>query len=402
MAKIALVWELGADLGHITRLRTIGTALRARGHDPVFILRDISRAHQLLADTGMPWLQTPIWMVPVMGLPPEINFTETLLRFGFLHPEELKSMIGAWRQMFALVKPELMIFDHAPTAQLASRGLGIPRIATGNSFACPPRTSPMPPFRFWESPPPSDRLAETEARVVRNANTALASFDMPLLRTVAELFDVERSLVLANAPLDVYDRTDKSALIGPINGVDFGELPQWPHPTMPKGFAYLKPIYGDLNNVLNAMRSSGAQFLIYAPGAAPALRQQWTSPTMRFSEKPFKMALMRESCDFAICHAGGMVDVMLKTGRPLLLLPMQMEQLMTSVRAEKLGCAAVHQPGMSADMLKAKLRTVIEDPSMAASAQAYAKTTTEPSASFIVDTFIQACESLLSSKPVHE
>ena len=84
MATIALIWELGSDYGHIGRFLPIAQALRERGHRPVMVLRDISRADEMLSPYGLDYLQAPLWLPPVSGLPLALNFTESLFLFGFL------------------------------------------------------------------------------------------------------------------------------------------------------------------------------------------------------------------------------------------------------------------------------------------------------------------------------
>ena len=106
MAVIALNWELGADLGHIGRYLAIALQLKERGHRPVMLLRDISRAAPLLEPHGLEYLQAPVWQAHVSGLPPDLNHAETLFRFGFLQPEGLWSMCKAWRSAWALLQPE--------------------------------------------------------------------------------------------------------------------------------------------------------------------------------------------------------------------------------------------------------------------------------------------------------
>ena len=72
MATIALNWELGSDFGHIGRFLPIAQALRARGHRPVMLLRDISRANEMLSPYGLEYLQAPLWLPGVSGLPPPL------------------------------------------------------------------------------------------------------------------------------------------------------------------------------------------------------------------------------------------------------------------------------------------------------------------------------------------
>ena len=241
MATIALNWELGADLGHISRLLSIALRLRAQGHRPVMLLRDITRAESILGPHQLEYFQAPVWLTPVQGLPPDINFTETLYRCGYLYPDGLLAMAKAWRGMWELLQPQLMIFDHAPNAMLAARGLNLPRILLGNSFSVPPLTRPLPRFRWWTNAlSDHKRLAETEDRVTRNSNAVLTRLGAPPITQVSDLFQVEASYICGRPALDVYGERSGGEYIGPINSITTGDPPVWPLGDSPQVFAYLK------------------------------------------------------------------------------------------------------------------------------------------------------------------
>ncbi len=395
MATIALIWELGSDYGHIGRFLPIAQALRERGHRPVMMLRDISRADEMLGPFGLEYLQAPLWLPPVSGLPPPVNFTESLFLFGFLSQAGLLSIARAWRQLWGLIKPDLMIFDHAPTALLAARGLHIPRLITGNSFAVPPRTRPLPAYRWWDKAAPAARMADTETRLVATANAVLAALGAPALREVGDLYDAEATLLTAVPELDVYPSRPSGQYIGAINTIAHGAHPVWPGSRPRKIFAYLKPQYALFEQVVRALARSSASVLIVAPGASRQLIQKLQTDHVAFSEHTVIMAEVREQCDVAVCHAGGTVDVMLMGGVPLLLLPLQMEQTMTSKRVEQLGCGLLFMPEFAPAMLDKQLGRLLGDPGFAQRAAAYAETHAAYTQAQALGRLLDTCESLL-------
>ena len=341
MATIVLNWELGADLGHIGRFLPIALRLREQGHRPVMLLRDITRAESLLREHQLEFLQAPVWLTSVQGLPPEINFTETLYRFGYLYPDGLLSMAKAWRAVWQLLQPQLLIFDHAPSAMLAARGLGIPRMLIGNSFGVPPLIRPLPRFSWWTNGfGDQARLEETESRATRNSNTVLTRLGAPPITQVSDLFQAEATYICGRPPLDVYGTRNPEAYIGPINNLASGVAPVWPWGESPMVFAYLKPQYPHFEALLNAIINSQARYLIFAPGIPEALLKRYQKAHVAFSSAPLRMDEVVKQCHAVICHAGGMTDIALEAGKPVLLLPTQMEQTMTSHRADALGADA--------------------------------------------------------------
>lgn len=395
MATVALIWELGSDYGHIGRFLPIALALRERGHRPVMILRDISRADEMLGPHGLEYLQAPLWLPPVQGLPPALNFTESLFLFGFLNAKGLLSVVRAWRALFSLLKPDLMVFDHAPTALLASRGLGVPRMVTGNSFAVPPRVCPLPRYRWWEKKGEPVRERDSEQRLLSNANEVLKALGCPEMTKVADIYEAESTLITGLPELDVYGARPDGDYIGAINTLGHGVSPVWPSGGGARIFAYLKPHYSGFESILGALQRTDASVLVFAPGIAPAIARRFESANLAFSSKPLLMEAVREQCDLAICHAGGTVDVILAAGKPLVLFPMQMEQTMTSRRFELAGCGAWLESGKSVAEIERVIRKVLGSQEIAAKARAYAERNRQFNQRHSLQTLLEVCEKLL-------
>ncbi|MCC5887095.1 MAG: hypothetical protein JJT88_11740 [Gammaproteobacteria bacterium] len=399
MAVIALNWELGADLGHIGRLLPIARRLRDAGHRPVLIMRDITRAEVLLGTEGIEYLQAPVWMAPAKGLPAELNFTETLFRFGYLDPDGLLSMCQAWRALWALISPDLLVFDQAPTAMLAARGLDLPGVSVGQSFATPPQVAPLPPFRFW-SPATGEmpRLLETEQRVTRNANAVLKRLNGPQIRQVSELFDVDRVFICTHRELDVYSDRSREQHVGPIGSLDIGVEPQWREGEGRKLFGYLKPASSAFVKMLEAMAASGVRCLVFAPGIPERLRRQFGNDDLRISTLPFRMRAVLQECSAVICHGGGMAATALSHGRPVLLLPTQMEQTMTSVRIEQLGAGVYLPMDGNPGKLRGLLGKVIKDEQLTQRAVDFAARVADVDQQGAIDAVTGACMDLLEAR----
>ena len=124
MARVLLCWELGGNFGHLARLLALAVALRERGHEPVFAVRDLSDTETVFGALRFTLLQAPVWNAHVQGLPVSVGYAETLLQFGYYDADSLTGIVRGWRSLLDLLRPDLVVFDHAPTALLATHGAG--------------------------------------------------------------------------------------------------------------------------------------------------------------------------------------------------------------------------------------------------------------------------------------
>jgi len=74
MATVLMTWELGAGLGHMTRMREVGQRLVARGHRVIAVLRDLYRAGPVFDGSGMQLLQAPFKQKPTLADSSSSNF----------------------------------------------------------------------------------------------------------------------------------------------------------------------------------------------------------------------------------------------------------------------------------------------------------------------------------------
>ena len=68
--------------------------------------------------------------------------------------------------MLAMLQPQVVVADYAPTALLAARACGIPRVTVGTGFALPRLSDPLPALRPWV-PVDGAKLRAVRPEVVR-------------------------------------------------------------------------------------------------------------------------------------------------------------------------------------------------------------------------------------------
>lgn len=371
MARFAFIWELGGAYGHLGRMIPVARELRRRGHEAVFIIRELVEAERLLGPHGFSWFQAPLWIGRVMKLPDPLSHAELLMQFGFLDPPALLSICRAWRNLLGLLKVDALVFDYSPTAVLASRGLGLPQLNLANGFQVPPAARPLPPLRWWQKAPAA-RLLDSEQQVMHVANQVLYELGAPPVESVLDILSGSPDVFATLPELDHYPDRAGGDFVGPIFDIGRGEAVRWPAKGALKVFAYLKPDYGALEPLLAALRQLDASVLVHVPGASRRTVESFSADNLAISRQPLDIEQVRRSCDLAVLHAGiSTVAAMLLAGKPVLLFPQQLEQTMFARSVEALG-AAVVIPEAAAGQFPRLLKRAVADASLADKARQFA------------------------------
>ncbi|HSA90896.1 MAG TPA: nucleotide disphospho-sugar-binding domain-containing protein [Burkholderiales bacterium] len=373
MGRILLVWQLGGNLGHIVPLVGLGKALRSRGHQIAFAVENMRAAASLLSRHRFPFVQAPVLRSTAPDLPREpASYPEMLFHFGFADPDALTGAVRAWRELFCKLAPELIVFDHAPTALLAARGTGIPRVVFGTGFASPPRVSPMPSIRPWQQIP-LERLEASEQRALDTANAALRAHNAPPLRVFHELFDVEENILATLPELDHYGARPNVRYWGPMFNDTEGSEPRWPPREGKKLFVYIRPNSAGFPPLVATLRNANLRTLWFAPGLIANARATAETPSLRFVAEPVDINAAVCSADAAVLHGGhGTTAATLLAGVPVLLLPEHIEQFVLGRNAAALGASATINVGALGSGLASILECVIHDARFSTNAQVFA------------------------------
>ena len=371
MARILIAWELGNGYGHIARVLPLAVELQRRGHEPALVLREVTRAETLVTRHGLRVLQAPVYPDRVKGLPAGASFAELLMHAGYLDPQGLAGLARAWRELFALLRPQLLVCDMSPSALLASTGLGVPRAVFGDGYTCPPLATPMPPLGWW-LPGPARYLPGAEHEVLRNANTALAAFGLPAAASVAAFLRADEEFLATFEELDHYPARAGARYYGSMPAADEGVDPPWPSGEK-RVFGYVRPDFPALDRLLRGISASAHAAVVHVPGMSPAAIAQYPARNLAICPQPVRISAATAQCDAVICHAShGTTVAGLLAGKPLLLAPTQAEQQMLARRGEMLGAGLVVLPGERPPDFKQLLGRVLGEPGFATRASAFA------------------------------
>lgn len=392
MSRVLFCWELGRGGGHLTLLRTLGRALRDAGHTPLFAVRHPATADAWLTPDGFDFWQAPVALDQPRPQQPATSHAEILLNIGFRDPAALLGRVRAWRNLYAALRADVLVAEHAPTALLAARGLNLPSIAIGTGFSLPPADGPWPTLRPWDTIAPA-RLAELETQLLAQANRVLETLAAPPLTSPADLYPGDHRALLTLPELDPYPARRTADYWGPLAEPPGGMTPEWPAVSGPKIFAYLRP-FATLPALLEALRNSPAASLVYLPERA-ADYARFATPNLRIVNQPLAMARIGAECDLGISHGShGTTAALLLAGKPLLILPLHLEMRLTGERVMQLG-AGLSAPQLKPVGMAGKLTRLLNEPGFGVQAQAFASRYAAADPALPVQRFVALIDRLL-------
>ena len=299
------------------------------------------------------------------------SYADILLGVGYRDRDELAALLGGWRTLFSLWRPDIVLADFAPTALLAARSLDIPRATYGNGFFTPPRSSPLPPFRV-DTPVDAERLRAADAGALAGANAALARFDAAPLATLAEMFACDEDFLCTFPELDHYGSRPVSGYWGPRLRVDLGNEARWPEGQGARILIYVQKSTPHLDALIAALAEGPHRVLAYIPEIDEARRARLAARQRIVLERPVRLDSILSSCDLLVCHGGEIAGGALASGVPLLVIPSHYEQYLTARCIDALGCGGWLTPDATAADVRRAVATLADRPQFKAAARAFA------------------------------
>ncbi len=338
MPTCLVAWELGGGLGHVTIVRPVLDAMLQDGCRVFAAVQDIGRAALCFRGLPVEYLQAPHRTGPSDVIERPANFTQILFNTGFGDPQELAGLAGAWRHLYGYVRPDLILFNHSPLALFAAQGLATRRVVMGTGFEIPPDAYPSAPLRRASAIAWAE-LSRDEDRLLESANRVAAAWGALPLKRVTQLYAAADLQILATFPeLDHYpSRSPATEYWGcwPNQG---GAAPVWPPGKTPRVFAYLKP-FPHLVDFARLLVRSGLSTILCFDGSARALeRALGQAANLHITSTPLDLRRVGQECDLAVLTGGhGSTASLLLSGKPLFLIPNNLEQSLTAAHVQQLG-----------------------------------------------------------------
>lgn len=337
--RCLIAWELGSNSGHLIRSLSIAKALRERGHQVMFAVRNTRSAADILGPHRFLCMQAPLMTSPSRRNrehPPR-NYSEILLQLGYRDPQALRGAVDSWLGLYHLAKPDVIVADHAPTAILSARVAQIRTVAVGNGFDIPPNVSPLPDINPWQPAANETRMA-LDAEVLNRINTVLHAYGRPDMKRMADLFADANPILATFKELDHYGERPDAFYAGQFYGYDEGAPATWPKGGGPRIFVHLRPHMKRFAPVMAVLRELTVPTLCVAPGLTYAEPQNLQTETLVINAKPVALESALAHADLAIGYGGiGMTTEALLAGVPQIILPEVREQALCGQRLEAIG-----------------------------------------------------------------
>lgn len=336
-----------------------------------FAVRDTCCAAEILQPAGFRFFQAPLALRPSRLARPPANFAEILLGEGWGDGKTLLGLLNGWWSLLSLLRPDVVLADHAPTALLAAHFDGIPHVAIGNGFAIPPMNSPLPSIRPWEAVS-NERLQTADRRLqkaIRNAAQAMEFLEPIGLHNLYG----QNSLLDTFPELDHYGERSDGRYIGPIYGVADGMSLRW-QSARKKILVYVRPELPGFSVLMNALAGIDAEKICFIPGLRTTDAKRLANNQTRIALKPVALGPLLETADLLVCQGGGgVIAEALLAGTPLLIVPAQVEQLLASIAVERIGAGVGMGEKRTLQAFKEPLDALLDTDNYRRAAQQFAR-----------------------------
>jgi UDP:flavonoid glycosyltransferase YjiC (YdhE family) len=339
-STVFLTWELGGGRGHLGPLRELAERLLHRGHRVCLASRNVVAAREIFADLPVNVFQSP-------GLPARLtnhisqvhSFVDILHNVGFGTAKDLLALAAAWSSLYEVIRPDVIVFDHSPTALAASYGYSVKRVLIGTGFACPPPGYEDSDLRSWL--PASSRRGTNSTEVLKNVNLLRQQQRLPEFDSVGDLYAAVDATLLATFPeLDHFAERLTGRHLG-VFPLPRGPAPVWPRKARRRAFIYHKP-HSHLDKLVDELTRQNVATILYTGGEDEATIRQYSTEYVSVATCPVDLPSAMNDADFAVLNGTHATTVAaLLAGKPSIHYPLVLEQWMFAQRVKQIRAGLV-------------------------------------------------------------
>ena len=339
MQKILFCWELGEDYGYLGKILALAQEFVNEPVEFYIATKDLHAASNIDWPAKVKFIQAPIWLRSNPLALKASSFAEILLYKGYDSYRHLKMLTDAWSAIFNSISPDILLFDHSPTALLAAAGLHTPKIIVSNPYLTPaPGTSAInliPAAYFDEG-----KAAEIHQWVMKVINSVRQDNGVAPITTIGDLFVADAIFLSGFSETDHFNAYRSNPVYcGSALAVSIGSrVPVWKPGLSQKVLAYLKHRDQRSGTILKILASMQARALCFYSDCKPEDIEQFSHTSIEVSNTPLDFAKAYSEAATLICHGGqGVVNEALHRGIPLILVPTQAEQYFIAQKITAMG-----------------------------------------------------------------
>ncbi|MCG8504257.1 MAG: hypothetical protein MI755_06600 [Sphingomonadales bacterium] len=343
MGRILCAWEMGSGTGHLHNLAALAPALKARGHEMNFAVRDVVLAGRILTAVDGTVMPAP-HPTTRPDLPTSINHAGILDKSGYYEAAVIAHLLRNWRKLLMKSAAELLIAENAPTALLATKSLSIPAIALGSGFTVPPSGRPFPALNPMRKADREELARADEVTLVR-VNRALAELGAAPLAALQDIFAADGTFLTTLPEFDHFGPRADADYVGPLDIAAVATAPEWPTGDGERIFVYYPARYPHFEPLMRQLAGLGLPTLAVAPDATPEIVEKLSGGSLRITADQVDLKHAARQARLAITHGGhGSALQLVLGGCPLALFPHHMEQARMGFRLGELGVARLAIP----------------------------------------------------------
>ena len=362
MARILFGWELGANRGHIERLLPMARRLLEQGHEVVLALQQIDSAG-LDRDPRITLWQAPIWPRLLInniqdGTRRVATMGDILAQLGLDRPGCLAAMVSGWDTILAAFRPDVVVADYAPALLTAARGR-MPTISVGSYFFSPPyQLERFPNLTGTPNAYDEDALLDT-------VDADLISVGRAPLAGLPALFTADHVMVGNFAELDPYRAFRIGNYCAPSIKLPLADGGGGGGDEI---FVYAYNRIGVDNPIWAGLAATRRTVRLHMSDPARAHIEMFRQFGFIFEPKPVSFPLIAKRSSVAVSYGGnGFTSACLVAGLPQLLMPFDLEKLMTARAVDVLGLGKMLSfNGLTADQVTEAVNALANDTGLAA------------------------------------
>lgn len=369
--SILFAWELGANLGHIKPMSALARALSLRGARATFAVRDLTNVRQIGKRGEFSILQAPVWPDhehkghnPVFA-----SYADVLTGIGFADPNKLGAVVDAWEAVLDLVKPDIVVADHAPALQVALLGRPQPLVLVGTPFTMPPlNLDRLPPIRADQAP------ALPEARLLQSVKSVLTLRGRQSPARLVDVLKADERLTFGLPELDPYRAYRQEPVLLPPEPLPAFVAP----PLKPRLFVYAGAEVPHLEKIIQVLVTMDIDVVAYLRGDVGPLPHFLKHRGHEVFDTPPPLNEILPRVSHVLSQGGAFTcQAALAAGRPHLIMPLHNETELNLMNSGALGVARRMDPPKNEKEEKAMIKKIdafLTDAQMMQNARQWAMT----------------------------